>query len=481
MQKTMKHQLSQNKKSNIKQEKVLNIDDIDIVLYHAWCPDGFGSAFVIWYYYCQKYGRARADSLLYYGCVYDENPFNTKTIDVYTDKNIIICDFSFNYEKTLFLLNICKSLLIVDHHETAKNNLVNLSHHYKNICMTKSGVGLTWDLFFPNKPMPMFMEYLQDHDLWTELYTETLYFNAWLTDKKFNFDEWEKYMNDEYLNECVAIGKPQYEYKMSLVNMIVNMSKYIIQCINDKYYIIGYCNTCILKSEVGNKMFDKYPFLDFACVWNYNLHAKVTQISLRSTNTRTSVETIANQLGGGGHRNASGIKLKDCQPILPYKEISDPELISSIFKNESYDIKLSKLKLACTQIKITCLEKFMSYQYKDLLKRVFSKSNLIVFETIDTSNVTLSEDMKSIIQLKTYTVVWNEQSINDMAHQLYQAVCINGDVMTFSSDREFKDMFSELTSGVESEIEFKIEPEIGSKLEPEEIQPHIETDTKYLV
>ena len=30
--------------------KVFDKDDIDVVLYHGSCSDGFGSAFVVWYY-----------------------------------------------------------------------------------------------------------------------------------------------------------------------------------------------------------------------------------------------------------------------------------------------------------------------------------------------------------------------------------------------------------------------------------------------
>lgn len=428
--------------------KKLDIDDIDIVLYHGWCPDGYGSAFVIWYYYCNKFGINRASNIKYYGCTYDTNEFTQNTLNQYTNKNIIICDFSFDYKKTLQILQVCKSLMIVDHHATAEKNLVELPNIYKKISMNKSGVGLVWELFYPNKPLPRFMEYLQDHDLWTGKYEETAYFNAFLDSQQFKFDVWGKFMNEEYLSECLNTGRLYNEYKLINVGRIAKQCKYLIHEIDDEYYLVGYCNTSIFKSEVGNTVFKYYPFLDFACVWNYDSYHNTGYISLRSIDTKTNVSNIAEKMGGGGHRNASGVTINNFNGVLPFTVVNNKELIDCLIKPDTFDIKIGSETMACTKIKLCTdsLKIFTTAKYQQLLKRIFSKSNLIVFQTTDPSNVTLADDMETIINLNTFTILWNETSLPDQVMQLYHAVCASKTLLSFSSEREFQDIFTELAS-----------------------------------
>jgi oligoribonuclease NrnB/cAMP/cGMP phosphodiesterase (DHH superfamily) len=79
-------------------------------------------------------------------------------------KNIIFVDFSPKPEEIRAILQSCDDLKILDHHKTASyiQELVPGSV----FDVSKSGAVLAWEEFFPNQPVPEFILYIQDRDLW---------------------------------------------------------------------------------------------------------------------------------------------------------------------------------------------------------------------------------------------------------------------------------------------------------------------------
>jgi hypothetical protein len=86
-----------------------------------------------------------------------------------------------------------------------------------------------------------------------------------------------------------------------------------------KYYIVVYVNSNVLKSDVGNYIFDLYPWCSFSATYGINDKSDRTSFSLRSTQKHVDVSEIAAKLGGGGHRNASGLYLNYVTNVLPSK------------------------------------------------------------------------------------------------------------------------------------------------------------------
>jgi len=76
-------------------------------------------------------------------------------------------------------------------------------------------------------------------------------------------------------------------------------------------------NSTICKSDIGNKIFDKFPLTDFSAVYSISDHTDDTSFSLRSTNDRADVSEIAFSLGGGGHAQASGVRVNYICNVLP--------------------------------------------------------------------------------------------------------------------------------------------------------------------
>src|SRR4051812_25219200 len=129
---------------------MLKPDEVNYVIYHYPCIDGFGSALIVWKYFKEKF----PDKLPIF------KPMNYGTIipkEINNLSNILMVDFSFKKEVIKQLLEISNKLLIIDHHKSSCKELEDLDNKYKIFVMNHSGVGLTWKYFYPNKELPRFL------------------------------------------------------------------------------------------------------------------------------------------------------------------------------------------------------------------------------------------------------------------------------------------------------------------------------------
>ena len=117
-----------------------------ICIYHGNCPDGFASAWVVNQYY--------QDDIDFYPGVYGNIPPDVK------NKDVIMVDFSYKKHVMLNMINDANSILVIDHHTTAKDELIGLDENQKVelvFDMEHSGCILTWNYFFPDKNPPELM------------------------------------------------------------------------------------------------------------------------------------------------------------------------------------------------------------------------------------------------------------------------------------------------------------------------------------
>jgi len=261
------------------------------IIYHKACPDGYGSAYVAW----KSLGNSSAYIPVSY---YDATP------EIKNGK-ILVCDFSFNYETTLQLINDNEKFYNIDHHQSAFDNLKDLSDEYKHFDNNHSGVYLTWKYFYPNKEVPRFIKYIEDYDLWKFDYEETKPFMLALNELPFNFKVWEELENDKFVDELIEKGKILGSYQDKMVKIITRATKIKKQKIGNNSYKIAYVNTNLFKNEVANKLVSETN-CDFSVVYNYDDSKNLTKFSLRSLDTKANVSEIAQLIGGGGHRNAAG-------------------------------------------------------------------------------------------------------------------------------------------------------------------------------
>jgi oligoribonuclease NrnB/cAMP/cGMP phosphodiesterase (DHH superfamily) len=313
-------------------------EDVNYIIYHYPCVDGFGSAFSAWLYFSTLFPDRNI--------IYHKAKIGSMPPEDILGRNVLICDFSY---KKIYLDEMIKktnNILILDHHKTSKQDLQDIPEKYKIFDMSQSGAMLTWKYFFPDVEPPMLIKYIQDNDIWTKKMENTEYFYSWFYTLPFEFEVYNKYLN----NELLLKDMQEYGSKFNILNeYYVNESvnKACIKFMNIKgnYYLIAYTNASICKSEIGNQLITKYPLIDFASVYSISDYNDSTAFSLRSTNNHVDVSEISRLMGGGGHRNASGV-------YLPYitNTLSGNVLDTTLYKyleiyTKSDDKKLTVGKL----------------------------------------------------------------------------------------------------------------------------------------
>lgn len=426
-------------------ESILDKNNIDMVLYHGSCLDGYGSAFVVWYYYKKKFGLDNANALTYLPCYYlkEGQQLTNDSLEKMSGKNILMCDFSYKYDELVKIINVAKSFMILDHHKSAEENLKNIPPHLKIFSMKKSGVGITWDFMFPEKPLPKFLAHIQDYDIWTYQIPGTREFVTFFNEQKLDFNLWEEYLDETKIETAIQTGKNWLEYQNIIVSNIVKRTSYIIQEINNQYCIVLYCNSPEFKSYVGNKMFDKVLIGDFSCVWDYNLYQNQTNYSLRSTNDRMDVSAIAQKFGGGGHRNAAGVSFSGIVERLPLPVVENNGLLDLLMNNKKGTIRMRGESLTYTLFIVTEINnKWFEDKYLDLVKRKCNDSILIVFEK-PSDSVKVDTQNSTVLPQKDYLIHYNEKCVLiDPAKTLqFIAMVTNHSVLEFTSEKEFEELF----------------------------------------
>lgn len=307
--------------------------DIDIVIYHKNCADGMGSAFSIWYYYELNQIKRHP---IYYPAIHNTHPPDVK------DKNVLICDFSYKKNVLTNMIKEAKDLLVIDHHISAQKDLEEIDSKYKVFDMDHSGAVLTWMHIFPEKEIPLLLRYIEDRDIWKKKLPNTDAFASFFYLLPFDFQVYKEYLNDEFLlNEINTKGINYLTLNEHNVKQISKHTSLKFSRIGNKFYFVGYVNSNVLKSDIGSNIFDVYPHVSFSVVYSVDDNRDNTTFSLRSRNEYDDVSQVATLLGGGGHRNASGVMVENVQNVLPSR-VYDVNKLYELVKNIYFDSVICK-------------------------------------------------------------------------------------------------------------------------------------------
>lgn len=281
----------------------LKPEDIDVVIYHHPCSDGTGSGLIAWKYLSTNFSERDVE---YYPSLIGTGP--PKDLQ---GKNVLICDYSYKKDVLLDLISKVKNLLIIgkfvenenifltlvylDHHKSAEKELSDIPAEYKIFDMKHSGAMLTWFYFFPDLESPLLIKYIEDRDIWTKQLPYTDDFISWFYTLPFDFKEYDKYIQDDALimKMIHTKGIPYGELNQYYTENATNYSVPKFSKIKDKYYMIGYVNSTICKSDIGHHIFNRFNLIDFSATYSINDVTDSTSFSLRSVDTGSDVSDIA--------------------------------------------------------------------------------------------------------------------------------------------------------------------------------------------
>jgi oligoribonuclease NrnB/cAMP/cGMP phosphodiesterase (DHH superfamily) len=306
-------------------------DSIDVVIYHDPCMDGFGAAYI-----AHRYNKDICRTVKLVPRKINSDPLDES---IYSGKNVLMVDIVTNdYE---VIKSKASNLIILDHHKTNQAKLAGKDYAYFD--MHKSGIGLAWEFFHGEALMPLFLQCLQDRDLWTWKIPESKDFcdglyNLLTTEE---FDTYEQYINhklltfDDLYDEYFELHKGKFEHyckmgaildkiKMSKIRSIVRNASLFKMNFNDqtlKFCIFNAAHD--IASDLGSYAVNNTD-ADFAVIWRYDHDEDEYYYSLRSIDTKADVSKICEKFGGGGHRNAAGCGSKlHPKELFQYEDIDE--------------------------------------------------------------------------------------------------------------------------------------------------------------
>jgi oligoribonuclease NrnB/cAMP/cGMP phosphodiesterase (DHH superfamily) len=255
-------------------------------IYHDNCSDGFAAAWVV--------RRALRGTVDFHRATYGSAPPDVAGRDVF------IVDFSYRRRVLLEMVSDAESLTILDHHISAKDDIVGLPGAITRFSVGLSGCMLAWKYFFPNETPPKLLQHIQDRDLWLFHLDDTREICAALYSFPFDFALFDLWCNCDQLPGLVADGVAiERKNAKDLVELLDSNTRFITFA---GHYVPSANLPPYLASAAGNELSKANAF---AIIWHDTRDG--VRVSLRSQREGgLDVSQIAKIYGGGGHRNAAG-------------------------------------------------------------------------------------------------------------------------------------------------------------------------------
>lgn len=290
----------------------------DLCIFHGNCDDGFGAAWAIW---------KRWPDCTFVPGIYGK-PIDG---DQARGRNVLFVDFSLKQDAMRVLGAVAKSVIVLDHHKTAQEELKpwtlamgtgetpSIDQQLARLTdpagqydvpvvawfdMEQSGAVMAWKFAHPQESIPEGLQYVQDRDLWRFVFGETTKrFSAALRTYPMEFSLWTDLMQNPL--RLVDEGEPILRAHNTNIEKFM-ADRYLdviddmtVPVVNVPYHYA---------SDTAHALLQKCPEAPFAACW-FRRGDGMIQYSLRSEDHRVDVSEVAKKFGGGGHRNAAGYQL----------------------------------------------------------------------------------------------------------------------------------------------------------------------------
>jgi len=288
-----------------------------LVYYHA-DHDGLCAALIAWL----SFGRTGEFKAVQYGM-----PAPLREVE---GRDVYVLDFSWPRADLLLMRERARSLLVLDHHKTAKDDLKDLA--FCVFDLDKAGAGLAWDVFGEEAcklalgaeynardRLKHLVRYVQDRDLWLWNEPDSRAVNAFIRSHQMTLEKWDlAFVKQDWFPSAAQRGASILMAEDRLVEIFVKKSMH--GSIVEHRGVLGHgmhgpqvspvrvVNAPVLQSEVGHEILEQYPSVKAAVIFQYVRGEYV--FSLRSRDDEVDVSRVAKARGGGGHPSAAGFSAK---------------------------------------------------------------------------------------------------------------------------------------------------------------------------
>lgn len=249
-------------------------------------------------------------------------------------KAVYLVDFSYPPEQILRHIDEFESLAVIDHHYLAMKPWLPISEYnieglFILFDNKKSGAMLTWDTFWQSALIgeqteaPLFIQYLQEYDLWTKKFADTDVVQSGLRyifpPKQKNYTGLAAVLLDRatsLMGEVCRIGTIILKQEKMLGEALANRLHYL----GGMYEFEGVVFCSIppeLVNIAGEYLYTKYPDAPFVAMYEDNHGTGRRKYSFRSRrNGGADVAEIAARMGGKGHTNSAGAVVVVSKPTV---------------------------------------------------------------------------------------------------------------------------------------------------------------------
>jgi len=256
-------------------------NDAPIVLYHSPCIDGLTAAWVA----KQRFPDAECIEAMHHKPV---------PVDL-SGRRVYMLDFSYDRATMLKLQAVAASMIVLDHHKGAAEQLEDLPDCVFD--MSRSGAGLAWDAFFPNVARPWLVDYVEDRDLWNWRLPRSKEVSAALASFDLTFTTLDQFALST-VEQTATEGAAILRYQEQVVSRAAKDARLIVFEGHEVFAV----NSNTMVSELGHHLTKGRAF---AVIWRQVGDSKYAY-SLRSDEGGVNVSHIAQRYGGNGHPQAAG-------------------------------------------------------------------------------------------------------------------------------------------------------------------------------
>ncbi|OYV25665.1 MAG: hypothetical protein B7W98_03705, partial [Parcubacteria group bacterium 20-58-5] len=237
------------------------------ILYHGGCPDGFGGAYAAW----KKFG----DSADYIPVKY-EQPV-PKHIE---GKELYMVDFCYEQGIMDGLLKNAKSLVVLDHHEGVRDVVESMPNHIYD--SQRSGATIAWSYFHPETPVPTFLTYVEDADLFRMVSDDERAIITYAYAQPWHFDLWDEHIRrvDDPAERAKMVerGGAYQEYFLLIAHQLIGNAELVLFEGYECYLVSG---EKMFITELGSQLRKKRPPLALVV----RAGATGLRVSIRSDDT----------------------------------------------------------------------------------------------------------------------------------------------------------------------------------------------------
>lgn len=265
-----------------------------LCIYHGNCADGFAGTWVV--------RRALGAETDFHAGVYQRPPPDV------AGRDVVLVDFSYKRAVMEKIVTEARSVLVLDHHKSARDDLTGLPRAEVVFDMARAGSMIAWDYYNPGVPPPQLLRHIEDRDLWRFALPGARQIQAGVFSYPYTFDLYDAWMAGDEISQSNAIKDLDADGKAIERKHFKDIDE-LLGVVQRRMLIGGY-NVPIanlpytLVSDAAHKMAQGEAFA--GCYWD---GPKGRIFGLRSTDVGVDVSEIAKQYGGGGHRAAAGFSV----------------------------------------------------------------------------------------------------------------------------------------------------------------------------